>query len=369
MHISPENPSDNHRKPHKQSPENNKNIQKSNQRSKTMPVQKHRWKLNINEDGYESATRGSPMFPCSAYWWDLTNSMCDEIPWHWHEEIEVLTVKSGALRLCINNKHYILNKGDGAFINSNIVHSIRTAENEISTLNSLVFNADILEGAAESVFAQKYVRPLLRCRELPFIPFRADYKNEQTQTNNEQTQTNNDWTHTHNDWTQTNNDWTQTAARNISDAYKAYDEEKYGYELIIREKLSQMLYLIVMNNRQTINQKHKNEDKDTIRLKTMISYLHKNYPESIKLHQIAGAANVSQRECLRCFKKTIGISPIQYLLKLRVSVAAKLLTDTDSTMTEICDKTGFDNPSHFSRVFKSFMAKTPSEYRKGKSIL
>ena len=299
-----------------------------------MPVQRHQSELNIDADGHETAVRGNPMFPCSAYWWDLTNYMFDEIPWHWHEEIEVLIVKSGTLRLCICDKHHILREGEGAFINSNIIHSIRTAENKISTLNSLVFNEDILSGAAESVFAHDYVRPLLRCRALPFIPFRLD------------------------------NEWAKIAAQCVLEAYTAFDEEKYGYELVIRERLSHMLYLIVTNNRQTINQKYKSEDKDTSRLKTMISYMQQNYPEDIKLQQIAAAANISQRECLRCFKKTIGISPIQYLLKHRISAAARLLSDTDFTMTEICVKTGFDNPSHFSRSFKSYMKSTPTEYRK-----
>jgi len=299
-----------------------------------MSVQKQRSELNIDVNGHETAVRGNPMFPCSAYWWDLTNHMYDEIPWHWHEEIEVLFVKSGALRLRINDNTLLLNENEGIFINSNVVHSIRTASNEISTLNSLVFNADILSGTTESVFAHDFVRPLIHCHALPFILFHA------------------------------NTEWTKTASLCIHDAYVAYDEEEFGYELVVREKMSHMLYQIITNNRQTINRQSKSEDKDITRIKTMMSYIHQNYPDKICLQQIAAAANISERECLRCFKKTIGISPIQYLLKYRLSVASNLLADSDLTMTEICDKTGFDNSSHFSRAFKSNMNCTPSEYRK-----
>ena len=190
-----------------------------------MPVQIHRCELNIDATGYETSVRGSIMFPCSAYRWDLTNYLLDEIPWHWHEEIEVLFVKSGTLRLCINDNHILLQEGEGAFINSNIIHSIRTAADEISTLNSLVFDAEILSGTVESVFAQSYVRPLMRCSTLPFIKF------------------------------QTDTEWMKSASQCILDAYTAYDEEKYGFELLIREKLSRMLYLIVINNQQTIHRK------------------------------------------------------------------------------------------------------------------
>jgi len=69
-------------------------------------------------------------------------------------------------------------------------------------------------------------------------------------------------------------------------------------------------------------------------------------------------------ECLRCFKKTIGISPMQYLLKHRITVAARLLVESHLNITEIGDLSGFENPSHFARTFKHVMSCTPSEYRK-----
>ena len=113
-----------------------------------------------------------------------------------------------------------------------------------------------------------------------------------------------------------------------------------------------------------IKQQYTSEDSEISRLKTMIRYIQQNFAEQVKLQQIAAAANISERECLRCFKRTIGISPIQYLLKYRVSLASQLLADSDFTITEISDRTGFGNPSHFARTFKSLMARTPSEYRK-----
>lgn len=62
--------------------------------------------------------------------------------------------------------------------------------------------------------------------------------------------------------------------------------------------------------------------------------------------------------------KNIRITPIQYLLKYRISVAARLLENTDISITEICNRVGFDNPSYFSKIFKRFMRFTPSDYRK-----
>ena len=299
-----------------------------------MPIERYQSELFVDENGYETVARGNPMFPCGAYWWDLADPKRDEVPWHWHEEVEVLIVKSGSLQLRINDKHHILHEGEGAYINSNIIHSIRAEGESISTLNSLVFSADILCGSAESVFNQRYVRPLLDCKALPFLPLRQDFE------------------------------WEKNAAQNIMDAYNAYNDEKYGYELVVREKLTSMLHLIVTNNRHIIKEQYTSEDAEIVRLKTMIRHIQQNFTEKVKLQEIAAAANISERECLRCFKRTIGVSPIQYLLKYRVSIASQLLAESDFTVTEISDKTGFDNPSHFARTFKSLMARSPSEYRK-----
>jgi transcriptional regulator GlxA family with amidase domain len=100
----------------------------------------------------------------------------------------------------------------------------------------------------------------------------------------------------------------------------------------------------------------------------MLDFLHQHYAEPLELQQIAAAANISERECLRCFQKTIRMAPIQYLLKYRVSVSARLLADTDAPITEICNQIGFDSPSYFSKIFKRFICFTPTAYRKRQRI-
>ena len=299
-----------------------------------MSIQKCQANLNINADGYESKVRGSPMFPCGAYWCELTDSAAERIPWHWHEEIEVLVVSTGALQLHINGEHHSLRAGEGAFINSNVLHSICGADETGCILHSLVFSSSLLSGSAESVFEQRYVRPLLNCRSLPFVPFRRG------------------------------DEWTRQAARCVREAYEAYNEQKNGYELMVREKLSHMWYLLVTNKQPVIERQYLNEDKDIARLKEMMNYLHLHYTDKINLQQIAAAVNISERECLRCFNKTIGTTPMKYLTRYRISVAAGLLANSDLNVTEIGRLTGFESPSHFALTFRKMVDMTPREYRK-----
>ena len=295
-----------------------------------MPVQKC-CKLNLDSRRYELEPRGTPMFPVAGYFFDIYNG---EMPWHWHEEIEVLIVRSGMMKLCINGEHHILRQNEGAFINANVLHSIQPVDDEDYAGDSLVFHSSLISGTAESVFERRYVRTLLNCCSIPAVIFNLD------------------------------TEWRRQAIACINDAFEAYITEEYGYELAVRENLSRMWYLIVKNMNSLLSGQDAKENQDTIRMKVMIDFLHKQYAERLTVGKIAGAANISQRECLRCFQKSIGISPMQYLLKYRVSVSARLLLETSLTVAEICTQSGFENPSYFTKIFKRFMSCTPSAYRK-----
>lgn len=299
-----------------------------------MPIQS--CKLTIDSGQHELEMRGTPMFPCGAYFSNIGENLTGEIPWHWHDEIEVLVVHSGIIHINLTDMELILKEGEGVFINSNVLHSAQVVDNTDCTLHSLVYHTSLISGAAESVFEQRYIRPLVNRRSLPAVPLYCE------------------------------NEWQQEAIQYVQEAYKAYKTEKFGYEFIVRENLSHVWYLIITNNLSFLEEKNQSETQDTIRIKTMMNFLHQHYSESLDLDDIANIANISERECLRCFQRTIGISPMQYLLKHRVSVSALLLLDTDLPIAEICTLSGFDSPSYFSKIFKRFMLYSPTIYRKSK---
>ena len=89
----------------------------------------------------------------------------------------------------------------------------------------------------------------------------------------------------------------------------------------------------------------------------------------ISLSDIAGTADIGERECLRCFQKTIQLSPIQYLLKYRIMQGAEmLLCCPESSISDIALSCGFDSPSNFAATFKRFYNRTPREYRKTETL-
>lgn len=67
--------------------------------------------LNVDRAGKELQPHGTFEFPCAGYSERFTDKPEDIIPWHWHEEIEIVYVKDGSLILQIPTKSFHLEKG------------------------------------------------------------------------------------------------------------------------------------------------------------------------------------------------------------------------------------------------------------------
>lgn len=84
----------------------------------------------------------------------------------------------------------------------------------------------------------------------------------------------------------------------------------------------------------------------------------------LNLQQLAESLMVSYAKFRKDFTKVVGISPNQYLLRLRIRKAGELLQSTSLSMSEIATQAGFESVYYFSRYFKKSMGTTPSLYRK-----
>ncbi|WP_188455509.1 bifunctional transcriptional activator/DNA repair enzyme AdaA [Virgibacillus oceani] len=99
-------------------------------------------------------------------------------------------------------------------------------------------------------------------------------------------------------------------------------------------------------------------------VKSTITVLVNHYNNHMRLKDIADEVGISAFYLERIFKEETGDTPRTYLEKIRVDKAAHLLRSTGQTNLEICYEVGFQSPSNFYRVFKSWMDCSPNEYRK-----
>jgi AraC-like DNA-binding protein len=98
-------------------------------------------------------------------------------------------------------------------------------------------------------------------------------------------------------------------------------------------------------------------------LKSLVSYLLGNYHHKITIPSLARSFNTNRTTIQLRFKKATGLSIAQYLIQLRVKVASILLRDTFLSVQEIMDRTGFEDPSHFNRMFRKYSPLSPTDYR------
>lgn len=287
--------------------------------------------LNLNSASKELQPHGSPQFPCAGYSSYHTDSLEDVIPWHWHEEIEIIYIENGQMKIKIPSRSFFLEKGDCIVINSNILHYGATVTE--CKLRSLVFSSALVTGNEDSVFAKKYMLPLLSYHSFSGYYIKAG--------------SNENVTH-----------W-------FNRAFKALAQDHYGFEFIVREKLSRICFFLYGEFNPQTDTQNIPLSQNNIRVRKMLAYIHENFADDISLSEISDIAGISERECLRCFQKTIQLSPIQYLLKYRIVQGSEMLlknpTDSISEIAALC---GFDSPSNFTKMFKRFYNCTPREYRK-----
>lgn len=104
--------------------------------------------------------------------------------------------------------------------------------------------------------------------------------------------------------------------------------------------------------------------KDLDQIKTVYTNTIHNIHNTITLDTAAGWLHMAPGSFCRFFKKRTGKSFIQYVKNVRISLASKMLSDTEKPITQICLESGYNNLANFNFYFKSIMKMTPSEYRK-----
>ena len=98
-----------------------------------------------------------------------------------------------------------------------------------------------------------------------------------------------------------------------------------------------------------------------------MDYIQSNYYEKIVVDDLIKKSRLSRSTFMRTFRYVSNMTPLEYLNKVRVEKAKKLLIETEHTITFIALECGFYDSSHFSRIFKKHENLLPSEYKKSKN--
>ena len=275
------------------------------------------------------------LFPCSAYYTDWRRGRVEGVPWHWHDELEFMLVDEGAAQVEFGDRAETLGAGDGYFCNSRTLHRIAMTACERCRVNSFVVDARLLSGGDGSVFDSKYLRPIT---SRPSFPGLALHSADPGQ---------------------------RAVLQHVREAYRACREEPFGFEYAVRYHLGMATALIPGLCGDALAERPGRVDEDRERIQRMLNHIHQNYAGPLTVSEMAAAAGVCAREAQRCFRRVLRQTPAEYIRQYRLQMARRLLMEGERSILEIGMACGFENPSHFSRVFRECTGQTPGEYRRG----
>lgn len=283
---------------------------------------------------HEDKTHGHVQFPIAHY----TNSarfgepLRSDIAPHWHEEAEFVFVRQGKANLTVAGGSFAMDAETVLFVQPAVLHSLVPVSKDL-VWHCLVFDLDFALGPIIGSSHQKYL-PVLNSQVPPDSLVLPASRNGLRP------------------------DW----FRSVETIIQELRTQPFGYEVRVRAAILDLLgrFLRLEGFQSELKP---NKSLKVRRLEPCLRFIRENYQDHLTVDQIAAAGHMSKYYLCHLFKEVADISPIEYLNYYRVHRATGLLDATTKTITEVAMDVGYTDPSYFSRVFKSFIRLSPSEYR------
>ncbi|MBQ6344049.1 MAG: helix-turn-helix transcriptional regulator [Anaerolineaceae bacterium] len=285
----------------------------------------------IDENGRELLTYGTPDFPIAFFDDDLTTV---KVPWHWHDELEIVVILSGKVSVFIGGCELALNAGEGYFANSGVLHSAQL-RSKTGWQHAMVFSPGIIASPNDIIW-NTYVSPIITHENLPFVKLTPNIA------------------------------WQKEILSYAENAWISGALEKPDYALAVRSFLSQIACLMLHNIGTEAEHPYTPKmQRDELRIKKTLRYIETHFREQITIDDIAASASISVSTLLRLYHDILQTTPIQYVLKYRLDqIRDELMFSSGASIAEIAYSCGFNDISYFNRCFLKEYGATPSSCRR-----
>ncbi|ROY40843.1 AraC family transcriptional regulator [Enterococcus casseliflavus] len=237
----------------------------------------------------------------------------DQLPLHWHDELQIVWVEEGSFVYTIDDEQILLNKNEAIIINSRVLHGAVLASENVRYC-CFDFSSGFI---ADPVFKEAIEQLVHDC--------------------------------------------TRSYRRLTLTAQHQAFVQTVRLPLLIEQRFTLYeLFLAALS--QLMAARPASPKKETIYL--MLAFVHEHYQEPLTVPAIAKAAAINTRTCTALFRQYTTLTPINYLIDYRLSQAKNLLIETDEPISTICYHVGFNHLSYFSKRFQRKFGLTPLQYRK-----
>ncbi|WP_094550662.1 helix-turn-helix transcriptional regulator [Petroclostridium xylanilyticum] len=142
-----------------------------------------------------------------------------------------------------------------------------------------------------------------------------------------------------------------------------------GSPLLLKAHVLQILYHLHEDIRNPLMNTGMPLSPHYMTLKKVVEYAQKNIQDKINLQKLAELAGLSPNHFHKIFSETMGITPNNFITKLRLDKAKELLVKTNQPISEVALECGFENIPYFSFLFKKHLNISPGEFRRKHSSI
>lgn len=249
--------------------------------------------------------------------------------WHFHPEIEIVHIEGGSGKRHIGNHLSYFNDGDLIMIGANLPHygfTDRLSGNKSETIVQMkedFMGSDYLDIPEFNDIKQLFERAKMG------ISFHGETK--------------------------------ASVGRKLDEMVNMDPFHRLLSLLSILEDLATSTEYNILNVEGMVLEINR---QDNIRMDKIYHYVRDHFQEPITLEEISHEVSMTVPSFCRYFKKITGKTFTRFVNEYRLVHASKLLAEKSTSITDICFESGFNNFSHFNKLFKEFTGKSPSDFRK-----
>ena len=252
-----------------------------------------------------------------------------QIPVHWHDEFEIIYVRSGFLTVSISGESYIGKTGEAFVVSPGNLH-LMGAQTGTVDYYTFLFPLKYISFRTDDMLDEKLLEPL-NSGHLMICPRVKDTAKE--------------------------------LCEQLIEIYEAKKDESVSkITTQVRTKIILLQFILEMWKKGFVIE-NDTSGRNTIE-KEMVSYIQQNFTGKISLREFGEQFHLSEKYISRYFKEHFHITLSQYVTYLRLEHAKQLLQDTDIPVTDVAMQSGYQNVSYFIRSFQKAYAVSPLKYRK-----
>jgi AraC family transcriptional regulator of arabinose operon len=142
------------------------------------------------------------------------------------------------------------------------------------------------------------------------------------------------------------------------------NDQSLSLKAIAEKKVLGYRLLVLLLNSATRSFNHVEDLTSIQRLLPVLTFIKNHLADQMTRKGLADRVLLSETHFHTCFKRVMGLAPMEYVQRQRMQKAQQLLVQTRESIADVAGQVGFDDQFYFSRQFRAAFAMSPTEYRK-----